>query len=124
MSNMDEMSAKELKALITEHGLTFTDCVEKPDLQARAREAQKKAEADCPQNLSRSSHSKSNVAEMSAKELKALITEHGLKFTDCVEKPDLQARAREAQKKAEAVNLEIEPRAVCQKEVQRAGRDL
>jgi len=37
---VDEMSVKELKAMITEAGLQFTDCVEKRDLQARAREAQ------------------------------------------------------------------------------------
>jgi len=42
---VDEMSVKELKAMITEAGLQFTDCVEKRDLQARAREAEKKVPA-------------------------------------------------------------------------------
>ena len=42
---VDEMSVKELKAMITGAGLQFTDCVEKRDLQARAREAEKKAPA-------------------------------------------------------------------------------
>jgi len=43
MVEIDGMSVRELKAFITEHGLRFADCVEKRDLQQRARQAQKKA---------------------------------------------------------------------------------
>ena len=42
--DVDAMSVKELKALIEANGLQFGDCVEKSDLQVRAREAQNKKE--------------------------------------------------------------------------------
>ena len=47
MSNeeIDSMSVKELRALITKAGLSFADCVEKSDLRARAREAAAKGGA-------------------------------------------------------------------------------
>lgn len=38
---VDEMSVKELKTFIEEHGLEFSDCVEKHHLQVRAHEAAK-----------------------------------------------------------------------------------
>lgn len=38
---VDDMSVKELKNFINEHGLEFTDCIEKHHLQERAREAEK-----------------------------------------------------------------------------------
>lgn len=38
---VDDMSVKELKNFINEHGLEFSDCIEKHHLQARAREAEK-----------------------------------------------------------------------------------
>eukprot|EP00980_Cylindrotheca_fusiformis_P006442 scaffold1376_cov125-Cylindrotheca_fusiformis.AAC.8 len=37
--DIDSMSVKELRKLILESGLTDTDCIEKADLRARAREA-------------------------------------------------------------------------------------
>ena len=37
--DVDSMSVKGLKQLITAAGLTYRDCTEKSDLQARAREA-------------------------------------------------------------------------------------
>ena len=44
--NVDAMSSKELKAVITKAGLKFHDCVEKSDFVARAREAAKVLEED------------------------------------------------------------------------------
>lgn len=38
-TNIDEMSIKELKRLISSAGLSFADCIEKGDLRTRAREA-------------------------------------------------------------------------------------
>ena len=39
-ADVDTLSLKELKALIAEAGLTLDGCIEKPDIRARAREAQ------------------------------------------------------------------------------------
>mmetsp|Transcript_3826 Transcript_3826/g.5855 ORF Transcript_3826/g.5855 Transcript_3826/m.5855 type:complete len:117 (-) Transcript_3826:237-587(-) len=38
-ANVDEMSVKELRQLITKSGLSYTDCIEKSDLRTRAKEA-------------------------------------------------------------------------------------
>mmetsp|Transcript_3603 Transcript_3603/g.5274 ORF Transcript_3603/g.5274 Transcript_3603/m.5274 type:complete len:119 (-) Transcript_3603:232-588(-) len=38
-ANVDEMSVKELRQLITKSGLSYTDCIEKNDLRTRAKEA-------------------------------------------------------------------------------------
>ena len=39
MSDIESMSVRELKEYITRRGMTYEDCVEKADLQGRAREA-------------------------------------------------------------------------------------
>ena len=39
-SDVDTMSLKELKELIAKAGLNLDGCIEKPDIRARAREAQ------------------------------------------------------------------------------------
>ena len=60
-SPIDEMSVKELKTMITGAGLQFTDCIEKQDLHARARESRQEVktitkvarEAAPPQDIRR-----------------------------------------------------------------------
>ena len=44
-NDVDAMSVKELKALITKAGLSHTDCFEKSELRQRAREALAKTAA-------------------------------------------------------------------------------
>ena len=44
-ADIDSLSLKELKALITEAGLSFADCIDKTDLRTRAKEAQEKLKA-------------------------------------------------------------------------------
>jgi len=57
--------------------------------------------------LSMADSADSDVGSLSLKELKALITEGGLSFADCIDKDDLRARAREAQEKFKAVDRKV-----------------
>ena len=43
MADVGSMSVKELKGFISARGMEYSDCVEKADLMARAREAESKA---------------------------------------------------------------------------------
>ena len=56
-ADIDGLSLKELKALITSASLSFADCIDKADLRARAKEAQaalQQAQAAAPPTPQRS----------------------------------------------------------------------
>jgi tetratricopeptide (TPR) repeat protein len=109
--DIEAMSVKELRAHIVSAGLSFTDCIEKSDLVARAKEASTKAGASrqdgairrhgergepAAEEAAQRSGGDEGIEAMSVKELRAHIASVGLSFADCIERSDLVARAEEA----------------------------
>jgi hypothetical protein len=121
--DVNGMSVKELKELITKAKMSYAECIDKTDLRARASEAANalaKAEtAQCcqaaendkaPTTTTRSAEEEPAqdaspavdpsiselVTPLSLKDLKALIIESGLSHDDCTDKAELRERGCEA----------------------------
>jgi hypothetical protein len=120
--DVDALSITDLKELISKARMSFADCIDKPELRSRAREAAAalaKAESnyqsmfaqptrtddatELPSELLTAPEASSDkralteqLAALSLKELRGLIKEAGLSPDGCLDKTDLRAKALEA----------------------------
>ena len=113
-ADVDTLSLKELKALIAEAGLTLAGCIEKPDIRARAREAQavivrRGSTTEVPmevdgsedeeddedallaQAMLMSQESEENLGSLPVRELRKRAHERGVDTRGLAEKADLVA---------------------------------
>ena len=100
--DVDSLSIKELKELVSTAGLSFSDCIDKSDLRARANEAAAAMAQHplFPEPLSQVAAEEDSLTEqisnLSLKDLRGLVVEAGLTPDGCTEKFELRKRAREA----------------------------
>jgi predicted HTH domain antitoxin len=82
-----QMPVGELKRILCERGVNFSDCLEKRDLVKRLESSSSSAVAsseDTPQNKA--------TANLSVNQLKSLLSDRGIDFCGCIEKSDLVKR--------------------------------
>lgn len=121
--DVDALSITGLKELISKARMSFADCIDKPELRSRAREAAAalaKAESNyqsmfaqptrtddatetlpcafptAPEASSAKRALTEQLAALSLKELRGLIKEAGLSPDGCLDKTDLRTKALEA----------------------------
>ena len=121
--DVDALSITDLKELISKARMSFADCIDKPELRSRAREAAAalaKAESNyqsmfaqptrtddatetlpcafptAPEASSAKRALTEQLAALSLKELRGLIKEAGLSPDGCLDKTDLRTKALEA----------------------------
>ena len=118
---VNTLSVKELKDLITKARMTFEDCIDKADLKVRATEAlaalatakaahqpmfakdtfpteqnASKSDPDRSETTEESAEMVQRISALSLKDLKGLIAESGLSADDCTDKTELRERACQA----------------------------
>jgi hypothetical protein len=135
--DVDALSITDLKELISKARMSFADCIDKPELRSRAREAAAalaKAESNyqsmfaqptrtddatelpselltAPEAISDKRALTEQLAALSLKELRGLIKEAGLSPDGCLDKTDLRAKALEAldRLKVQSVKDRLDP---------------
>ena len=119
--DVDDMSVKQLRELLTQHGVDFTHCLEKSEFRALARQClgasaatsagasaasteggelceEGKAEAGGAAGVGGDAAYASTAAyvdDMSLRQLRELLAEHGVDFSHCLEKGEFRALARQ-----------------------------